>query len=141
MPSTILCVQEDRAVGRALAMALEADGHEVLLAQDGRRCLDIVERQTPDLIVLDVYLSRQDGFEVLTSIRQQPAASEVPVLLVCGGDVTREIVARAERLAAAGVVSSSLTPEQIALRVAGLLDGGDKRQAASARTPTHGTLR
>ncbi len=141
MPSTILCVQEDRAVGRALAMALEADGHEVLLAQDGRRCLDIVERQMPDLVVLDIYLSRQDGFEVLASLRQRPLASSLPVLLVCGGDVTREIVARAERLAAVGVVSSSMTPEQLAHRVAGVLDGGDKHPAASARTPSHGTLR
>ncbi len=141
MPSTILCVQEDRAVGRALALALEADGHEVLLAHDGRRCLDIVERQTPDLVVLDIYLSRQDGFEVLASLRQRPLASALPVLLVCGGDVTREIVARAERLAAVGVVSSSMTPEQLAHRVAGVLDGGDKHPAASFRTPSHGTLR
>ncbi len=63
------------------------------------------------------------------------------MLLVCGGDVTREIVARAERLAAVGVVSSSMTPEQLAHRVAG--DARRRRQTSGDELPHahHGTLR
>lgn len=141
MPATILCVQEDRAVGRAFAAALEAEGHEVLLAADGRRCLEVAARQIPDLVVLDVYLSRQDGFEVLATLRDRPISQSLPVLLLCSGDVTREIVARAERLSAVGVVSASISPEQLAGRVAAILERRDKPAAAATRTPPHGTLR
>jgi CheY-like chemotaxis protein/tetratricopeptide (TPR) repeat protein len=144
MPATILCVQEDRALGRAFARALEAEGHEVLFAHDGRRCLEIVGRQLPDLVVLDVYLSRHDGFEVLTSLRQEPLTRALPVLLLCSGDLTRELVGRAERLGALGVLSSSITPEQLASRVGTLLERGSKSTGAPVsanRAPSHGTLR
>jgi CheY-like chemotaxis protein/tetratricopeptide (TPR) repeat protein len=141
MPASILCVQEDRAVGRAFAVALEADGHEVLLAHDGRRCLEIAARQTPDLVVLDLYLSRQDGFEILATLRERPISQALPVLLLCSGDVTREIVGRAERLGAVGVVSASLSPEQLAGRVSAILARRDKPAAAMPRTPSNGTLR
>ena len=141
MPATILCVQEDREVGRAFAQALEADGHEILFGHDGRRCLEIAARQTPDLIVLDLYLSRQDGFEVLAALRERPISQAIPVLLVCRGDVTREIVGRAERLGVIGIVSASISPEQLAARVATMLGRRDKSAAAAPRTPSHGTLR
>lgn len=140
MPATILCVQEDREVGRAFGLALEADGHEVLFGHDGRRCLEIAARQTPDLIVLDLYLSRQDGFEVLAALRERPISRSIPVLLLCSGDVTREIVGRAERLGAIGVVSASISPEQLSARVATILERRDK-SATPPRTPSHGTLR
>jgi len=141
MPSTILCVQEDRALGRAFALALEAEGHEALLAHDGRRCLEIVDRQTPDLLVLDVSLSRQDGFEVLTMLRERAAARALPVLLLCGGDVTREIATRADRLGAIGVLPASISPEQLAGRVTSVLERHAKPAAEAARTPAQGTLR
>ncbi|MEZ4282975.1 MAG: response regulator [Myxococcota bacterium] len=141
MPATILCVQEDREVGRAFALALEADGHEVLFAPDGRRCLEVAARQTPDLIVLDLYLSRQDGFEVLAALRERPVSQSIPVLLLCSGDMTREIVGRAERLGAIGVVSASISPEQLTSRVATILERREKSPASAARTPSHGTLR
>ncbi|MEZ4332997.1 MAG: response regulator [Myxococcota bacterium] len=141
MPSTILCVQEDRAVARAFASALEADGHQVLFAQDGRRCLEVAARQTPDLVVLDLYLPRQDGFEVLSELRRRPLLESVPVLLHCTREVTRELAARADRLGANGIVAAPVSPEELALRVATLLEPGDKPPAYATRTPAHGTLR
>lgn len=141
MPSTILCVQEDRALAREFAAALEADGHEVLFANDGRRCLEIIERQTPDLVVLDVYLSRQDGFEILAEVRQRPVGRTLPVLLHSARAVTRELAGRAERLAANGIVASPFTPDQLAQRVAAILQKGDARPEPSFRTPPLGTLR
>jgi CheY-like chemotaxis protein len=134
-------VQEDREIAREFAAALEADGHEVLFAHDGRRCLAIVERQTPDLVVLDVYLSRQDGFEILAELRERAAGRTLPVLLHCARDITSEIADRAERLAASDMVASPITPEQLALRVAALLERGEKRAEPTFRTPPRGTLR
>lgn len=141
MPATILCVQEDRALGREFAIALEAEGHEVLFAHDGRRCLEIVERQNPDLVVLDVYLSRQDGFEILSELRARPATRSVPVLLHCMREVTRELASRAERLAASGILAGPVEPEKLALRVATILERGSKPAPAVLRTPNLGTLR
>ncbi|MBY0399284.1 response regulator [Myxococcota bacterium] len=141
MPSTILCVQEDRALAREFATALEADGHEVLFAHDGRRCLEIIERQAPDLVVLDVYLSRQDGFEVLTELRGRPIGRTLPVLLHSAREITRELAGRAGRLAASGIVASPITPEELAVRVAAVLEKGDPRPEPSHRTPPRGTLR
>lgn len=141
MPSTILCVQEDRAVARAFAAALEADGHQVLVAHDARRCLEISERQTPDLVVLDLELSRHDGFEVLSELRQRPALRAVRVLLHSTREVTHELASRADRLGASGILAAPFSPEELALRVSTLLEPGEKPPAFATRTPAHGTLR
>jgi len=102
MPATLLCVQKDRELGQLYAEALTAEGYEVLRAHDGRGALDILRRQNPSLIVLDIYLPRQDGFEILAEMRMRPESKTLPVLLFCDGDVTDEISARARKLGAIG---------------------------------------
>lgn len=141
MPSTILCVQEDRAVARAFGAALEADGHQVLFAFDARRCLEVADRQTPDLVVLDLDLARHDGLEVLAELRQRPLLASVPVLLHGRREITHALATRADRLGASGIVTAPVSPEELALRVATLLEPGAKPPATGMRTPSLGTLR
>src|SRR5690606_6755760 len=126
MPPTILCVQEDRATARAFEAALEADGHQVLFAFDARRCLEVAERQTPDLVVLDLDLARHDGLEVLAELRQRPLLASVPVLLHGRREITHELASRADRLGASGIMTAPVSPEELALRVATLLEAGEK---------------
>ena len=100
MAATILCVQEDRDIGRLYAEALEAEGYAVLSAHDGRATFETLGRHRPDLMLLDVYLPRQDGFEILAQLRAQESTRDLPVILLSEGDVTREVAARAGSLSA-----------------------------------------
>ncbi|MEE9606149.1 MAG: response regulator, partial [Myxococcota bacterium] len=83
MSGTILCVDDDRNLCQILAKALRGEGYRVQTAFDGEEALAALEKETPDLILLDVILPRRDGFAVLETIRtfDDPLGS-IPVVLM-----------------------------------------------------------
>ncbi len=62
-----------------LSRLLRMDGYEVLEAEDGETALDVVAREKPDLVLLDVMLPARDGLDVLGDLRR---TSNIPVILV-----------------------------------------------------------
>lgn len=75
----LLLVDDDRALGAVLRVALEEEGFEVTTAHDGREGLRQFEAVRPDLVVLDVLMPEMDGLEVCRRIRK---TSQVPILLL-----------------------------------------------------------
>ena len=141
MSATLLCVQQDRELGRLYAEALTAEGYEVLRAHDGRGALEILSRHNPSLVVLDVYLARQDGFEILAEMRMRPESKTLPVLLFCEGDVTDDVVTRARKLGAFGVESSPIETDRLVARVAEQIGSPDEKPAATRQHPNEGSLK
>ena len=65
---------EDNPVNQHLAVTLLEDrGHTVVVANDGREALDILERESFDLILMDVQMPRMDGFQATAAIRAEEA--------------------------------------------------------------------
>jgi len=141
MSATLLCVQHDRELGRLYAEALTAEGYEVLRANDGRRALEILKRQNPSLVVLDLYLPRQDGFEVLAEMRVRSESKTLPVLLFCDGDVTDEIRSRAKALGAFGVESSPVETDRLVARVAEQIGSPEEKSATTRQHLSEGSLK
>lgn len=141
MPATLLCVQQDRELGRLYADALTAEGYEVLCAHDGRGALEILSRQNPSLVVLDVYLPRQDGFEILAEMRMRPESRTLPVLLFCEGDVTDDIMTRAKNLGAFGVESAPVETDRLVARVAAQIGSPEKEFISAPRHSSEGSLK
>ena len=75
----ILLVEDDRTLLRTLAIALRAEGHEVLTAADGRTALAAVAEDQPELVVLDLGLPDLSGMDVLRSVR---GWSRLPVVVL-----------------------------------------------------------
>ena len=75
----ILIVDDDVELVGLLSFALEAAGFRVQTAFDGAEALAAVAQIPPDLVILDVNLPSQDGFEVLSQLRQ---TSDVPVIML-----------------------------------------------------------
>ena len=141
MSATLLCVQQDRELGRLYAEALTAEGYEVLRAHDGRGALEMLSRHNPSLVVLDVYLARQDGFEILAEMRMRPESKTLPVLLFCEGDVTDDVVTRARKLGAFGVESSPIETDRLVARVAEQIGSPDEKPAVTRQHPNEGRLK
>jgi CheY-like chemotaxis protein/tetratricopeptide (TPR) repeat protein len=141
MSATLLCVQHDRELGRLYAEALTAEGYEVLRANDGRGALEILKRQNPSLVVLDLYLPRQDGFEVLAEMRVRPECKTLPVLLFCNGDVTDEIRSRAKTLGAFGVESAPVETDRLVARVAEQIGSPEEKPATTRQHLSEGSLK
>jgi two-component system, cell cycle response regulator DivK len=74
---------EDNPVNRRLAVfLLRAHGYEVREATTGLEALEMLEKERPDLIVMDIQLPGMDGLEVTRKIKAQPATADIPVIAV-----------------------------------------------------------
>jgi len=147
MPATILCVQADRSIRDLYVDALEAEGYQSLCAQDGNQTLEILKRQNPDVVILDIALPRQDGFEVLAQIRELGFGEMLPVLMVSAGEVTEEFTERAATLGAVGVIEGPIEADVLVGKVAAFVKGRDEAEVGPAEVrrtramPESGTLR
>lgn len=82
MSKKILVVDDNADSIMILRSILEAQGFKVLTAQSGVEALDIVPRELPDLVLLDVMMPQMSGIEVLERIKSTHATSRVPVIMV-----------------------------------------------------------
>ena len=80
-----ILVIEDNPVSReSLRAALEAEGHHILEAADGKTGLELMVREKPDLVVEDLLLPDMDGFALASQLRALAGAAEVPILALTG---------------------------------------------------------
>jgi len=88
----ILVVDDERAVRESLRRALELEGYEIELAEDGREALErLAAESQPDVLVLDVLMPGVDGLEVCRRLRR--AGSRLPVLMLTARDAVENRVA------------------------------------------------
>ncbi len=83
MTHTITLVDDDRNITTSVSMALEAEGFDVKIFNDGEEGLEGILSGEPDLVVLDIKMPRMDGMEVLTKLREKSA---VPVIFLTSKD-------------------------------------------------------
>ncbi len=75
----VLIVDDDPAIIKFVRANLKAEDFETLTVMDGVEALETIERELPDLVILDLMMPRVDGFEVLSQIREW---SQVPVIVL-----------------------------------------------------------
>jgi CheY-like chemotaxis protein len=78
----ILVIDDERTVAHVMRLLLEQRGHEVLVAEDGSRGLALAQRQTPDVILLDLMMPIMDGFATLDALRSNARTTPIPVVIV-----------------------------------------------------------
>lgn len=87
--AAILVVDDEREIVRALQRALKAHGYTVLTASSGEEAMDLVTKEHPDLVLLDLLLPGMSGLEVCRWVR---AASNVPIIVLSVKDAESDKV-------------------------------------------------
>ncbi len=88
----ILVVDDDEHTRNLLRDLCETSGYAVSVAEDGVSALEAMQRQRPDLLLLDLMMPRKDGFAVLKTIRESPALADLPVIILTAmGDMDGKI--------------------------------------------------
>jgi len=75
----VLLVDDDPEIIEAIRYALETKGHQIFIARDGNQGLAMVEKEDPDLVILDMMMPKRSGFLVLEKLRR---TREVPVRVI-----------------------------------------------------------
>ncbi len=83
MPKKIMIIDDDIDLVEAMRVTIEADGYNVIDAQDGEKGYELLKSEKPDLLILDVMMDSQDeGFHLAYQIRSDKETKEIPILMV-----------------------------------------------------------
>ncbi len=82
MSKKILLVEDEKNVILGVRTCLDAVGYDVEIVEDGEEALNSVNREHPDLILLDLLLPKVDGFEVLKTLKDNEETSKIPVIVL-----------------------------------------------------------
>jgi two-component system response regulator PilR (NtrC family) len=69
-PTCVLVVDDERSMRELLSIVLKRDGHEVLVAEDGQRALELLKRQRVDILITDIRMPQMSGVDVLREAKQ-----------------------------------------------------------------------
>ena len=78
----VVVADDDPITSELLVFRLEAEGLEVVAAEDGVGALEAVREHVPDIAVLDVHMPGMSGFDVCRELRRDPATDRVPVIML-----------------------------------------------------------
>ena len=92
LAGSVLVVEDDRINRLLLRRSLEADGHVVTMAENGRIALELLEDTLPDVILLDILMPELDGFAVLDSVKADPRLRDIPVIMISALDEMDSVV-------------------------------------------------
>ncbi|WP_407316258.1 response regulator [Pseudomonas sp. nanlin1] len=82
--ATILIVDDEYLIADILSFALEDEGYMVVTASNGMKALEVLDRERPELIITDFMMPVMDGLEFAKTVRERPAFSALPILLMSG---------------------------------------------------------
>ncbi|MGH9371085.1 MAG: response regulator, partial [Vicinamibacterales bacterium] len=119
----VLLVDDQPANLKFLRHVLETEGYGELIAiSDSVEALDRFEELAPDLIIVDLWMGRLDGFDFIARVREIEEAGSYLPILVATGDHTPEARRRALSAGARDFLTKPLSPAEVRLRVRNLLE-------------------
>ncbi|MCP5382638.1 MAG: PleD family two-component system response regulator [Kordiimonadaceae bacterium] len=92
MTARVLVVDDVLHNVKLLEAKLRSEYFDVLTAMNGLDALDIIEKEQPDIILLDVMMPGMDGFEVCRRVKQNPAVAHIPIIMVTALDQPKDRV-------------------------------------------------
>jgi two-component system nitrogen regulation response regulator NtrX len=119
MKPRILVIDDESAIRDSLKMILEYEGYEVLGAATGQDGLVLVDRDPPDLVLLDIKMAGMDGLEVLQRVKA--AHEPLPVVMI-SGHATVSTAVEATKLGAFDFIEKPLSTERVLVTVRNALD-------------------
>lgn len=118
----LLLIEDDYFLAELLVDALKKERFDVELAENAQKGMQVLEKKTPDLILLDILLPDMNGFELLEQLKHNSAHSSIPVIILSNLGQEREIDRGLKLGAVDYLVKANHTLEEIVSRVKGTLD-------------------
>lgn len=118
---TVLVVDDSKFFRELILDVLKPLSLNLLTAADGMEALQIMRRERPDLVMLDLNLPGKNGYELIREVRAEEALKDIPLLAMSGVYRKEADVFEVRRAGADDFIHKSFKPEQLQERVAALL--------------------
>lgn len=120
---TILWVEDDRFLKDIITVRLSSEGCRLLHAADEEGAFTILQKETPDIVLLDILLPGADGFEILKKLKAGEMTKNIPVILLSNLSQDTDIAKGKQLGAAKFLVKSTVTLDEIISEIRFVLTG------------------
>jgi DNA-binding response OmpR family regulator len=114
---TVLVVDDEPSISEVVSIYLRRAGYQVVVAQDGQQALQVLEKELPDLVVLDLMLPKVDGLEITRRLRAQ---GDTPIIMLTARREEADRIAGLE-MGADDYVVKPFSPQELVSRVKAVL--------------------
>ena len=112
----ILIVDDTPANIDVLDLFLEKEGYKISIAQSGESALDLADRISPDLILLDVMMPGIDGFETCRRLKSNDKTSDIPIIFITARNESADII-KGFSLGGVDYITKPFSQEEVCARV------------------------
>ena len=127
-PQKILVVEDEPDIAKLVSYHLAQERFKVLTAEDGEQALKLIQREKPNLIILDLMLPGLSGMEVCKTLRDQPETAKLPILMLTAKAGEADRVVGLE-MGADDYLTKPFSPREMVARVRAIL----RRASSGAR--------
>jgi two-component system alkaline phosphatase synthesis response regulator PhoP len=75
-------VDDDPDIIEGIVTILESQPYRLATARDGKRCVEMIKQDVPDLLILDLLMPRMDGWGVIRELRSEPRYASLPIMVL-----------------------------------------------------------
>ena len=117
----VALIEDEKMLAEMYSSKLSKEGMTVVTAADGAAGLDVVKKEHPDIVLLDVIIPKIDGFAVLRELKSSPDTRTIPVMLLTNLGQEEDVKKGRELGADDYFVKSDHTPAEVVEKVKTLL--------------------
>lgn len=114
MSATILIVDDEESILKSLSGILEDEGYKTISACDGVEALAVAQRETPDLVMLDIWMPRMEGLETLQRLKELYPAL---IVIMMSGHGTIETAVKSTKMGAYDFIEKPLSLDKVIVTV------------------------
>jgi two-component system alkaline phosphatase synthesis response regulator PhoP/two-component system response regulator VicR len=116
----ILVVDDEERIVKLLQVNLQKAGYDVVSASNGNEALNIIKKEKPDLIILDIMMPEMDGIEALRKLKQDKKTKKIPVVMLTCKSEDKDIFCGWKEGADA-YLTKPFEPAEVIIMVKGIL--------------------
>jgi two-component system alkaline phosphatase synthesis response regulator PhoP len=120
MPGTIAIVEDEANIVELVKYNLDREGYRTISANNGRRGLELVKQELPDLVILDLMLPELDGISVCKQLRSDAQTKAIPIIILTAKSEEADRVLGLE-MGADDYVTKPFSPRELVARVRAVL--------------------
>lgn len=118
----VLIIEDDIYISEMYRIKFESEKFKTTITNDGAAVLAIIEKEKPDIILLDIVMPVMDGFDVLKIIKSSKEHKDIPVVMLTNLS-QKESIEKGLKLGAKNyIVKSHFTPSEVVKKVRDILD-------------------
>jgi len=120
MPGTIAIVEDESNIVELIKYNLDREGYKTISANNGRKGLEMIKQELPDLVILDLMLPELDGLSVCKQLRSDPQTKSIPIIILTAKSEEADRVLGLE-MGADDYVTKPFSPRELVARVRAVL--------------------